>query len=165
MSHEIYNSKTYFSPSNIKLRDILVILPSVLAHFYNMSLCSGNILELITLTTASELWTILLFKILHSFLPLLTFYVVLLIYCRLAAGGNLWFRKMKLMQNCLKLAVFLLTCRGDSTGCKKKSVCMKVNVKITLLLTWFMSSVNWFQKLLWSLSLVTSLLQYRMFTL
>ena len=44
-------------------------------------------------------------------------------------------------------------------GCKKKSVCMKVNKKMSLLLTWFMSSVNWFQRLLWSQSLVWSLLQ------
>ena len=39
---------------------------------------------------------------------------------------------------------------GGSTGCKKKSVCMKVNIKMSLILTWFMSSVNWFQRLLWS---------------
>ena len=41
-------------------------------------------------------------------------------------GGNLWFRKMKPMRKCLT-----------------KSVCMKVNVITTILLTWFMSSVNW----------------------
>ena len=31
---------------------------------------------------------------------------------------------------------------GDSTDCQKKSVCMKVNTKIILLLTWLMSSVR-----------------------
>ena len=32
---------------------------------------------------------------------------------------------------------------GDSAGCKKTSICMKMS----RLLTWFMSSVNWFQRL------------------
>ena len=41
---------------------------------------------------------------------------------QLYPGGNLWFRKMKPKWKCFKPAFFLLTCRGDSTGCKKKSV-------------------------------------------
>ena len=59
----------------------------------------------------------------------------------------------------LKPALFL-PAGGDSTGCKK-SVCMKVNAKMTLL-AGFMRSVNWFQRILWSQSLVSTLLQYCM---
>ena len=51
---------------------------------------------------------------------------------------------------------------GENSVCKKKSVCMKANEKMNLLLTWFMSSVNWFQRLLCSQSLVSSLLQHSM---
>ena len=63
----------------------------------------------------------------------------------------------------LNLHSFYWPAGGDSTGCQKKSVWMsQVSTKITLCLTWFMSSVNWFQRLLWSQSLVSSLLQYSM---
>ena len=43
---------------------------------------------------------------------------------------------------------------GDSTGFKKKSNCMEVYEKMTLLLTWFLTSVNSFLLNFWSQSLV-----------
>ena len=53
---------------------------------------------------------------------------------------NIQFRKMKPMWKCLKPAFLLLTCWGRL---KKKSVCMKVDTKMSLLPTSFMSSLLW----------------------
>ena len=43
-----------------------------------------------------------------------------------------------------------------------KSVCIEVYEKMTLLLICVITSVNWFQMILWSELLVSSLLQYSM---
>ena len=69
--------------------------------------------------------------------------VVLAVFC---PGGNLQFRKMKPMRKCLKPAFLLLICRGQLLW--SGLYCMKVNTKMSLLLTWFTTSVNWFQRLL-----------------
>ena len=39
---------------------------------------------------------------------------------------------------------------GSSTGCKKETDRIEVYEKMSLLLTWFITSVNWFQMILWS---------------
>ena len=67
-------------------------------------------------------------------------------------SSNVWFWPVKPTWKCLKPAFDdEWPAGGDSTGCKKKYDCIEVYEKMSLLLNWFFTSVNWFQMILWSL--------------
>lgn len=76
-------------------------------------------------------------------------------------SGSGFFNVQKITANALKRAFFPMASSGRLYWLQeKKSECMEAYEKTSLLLTWFLTSVNHFRISLWSQSLVASLLQH-----